>query len=129
MDFSAKRRGGEGDRHVAMQVAAFALENGVLLDVDDDIEIARGTAAHAGFAVAAGAEPRAVLDASGDFQFDARGFFDPTFAATGAAGFLDRAAGALAGRACLRDLEKSARDDDLAAAAAGIARDGLRAGL
>src|SRR6187551_10540 len=40
LDLAAQRCLGEADRHLAMQVVAFALEDGVLLEVDHDVEVA-----------------------------------------------------------------------------------------
>ena len=122
-DLAPEGRGAEADGHFAKQIAFFALENLVLLDVDDHVEVAGRAAAQARFAVAHGAQPRAVLDAGGNLEFDARRRFRAAFAIALAAGALDDLTGAAAARAGLRDLKKSARTDDLPPAAAIAARD------
>ena len=90
------------------RLSSFALEDRVLLDVDDDVKVALLAAADARLAVARRAQPRAVRDPGRDFDFDPAGFFDPAFAVAGVARFLDHLAEAAAARAGLRDLEKSA---------------------
>src|SRR4029434_3618715 len=60
--FAAKRGEGERDWYFAKQVVVLALEDGVLLDVNHDIEIALAAAANARFAIVRGAQPRAVGD-------------------------------------------------------------------
>ena len=51
-NFAAERRHGEGDRHFAIEIVFFALEDRMLLDVNDDIKIAGRSAADSGFAIA-----------------------------------------------------------------------------
>ena len=51
------------DRHPAMDVGAVALEQLVAAHRQEDVEIARRPAAHAGLALAGEADARAVLDA------------------------------------------------------------------
>ena len=100
----------------------------MLLDVNDNIEIALVAAADARFAIVRGAQPRAVGDPGRDLDFDPAGFFGPAFAVADVARSLDHFAESAAARAGLRDLEKSARADDLAAPATGRAGDRARAG-
>src|SRR5687768_3902491 len=50
-DFPAQCRLGKGDRHLAMQVIAIALEYGMRLDMNFNIQIARRAAVHPWFAV------------------------------------------------------------------------------
>ena len=101
VDFTAKCGGGKADGHFAIKVLAVALENIVFLDVDDDVEIATRTATDAGLAVAGDAEARAVVNAGGDFNFDAARQLGATFATAFGARALDRLAGATAARAGL----------------------------
>ena len=68
-DLATEGGGDEGHGNLAEQVVAVAGEDGMLADVDDDIKIAARGTAHAGFAVAAGAEAGAVLDTGGEFEF------------------------------------------------------------
>src|SRR5581483_1330040 len=55
-------------RDLTDQVHAVPLEDAVGLDVDEDVEVARGAALGAGFALAAQHQPLAVVDASGDLH-------------------------------------------------------------
>jgi len=65
-ELAAHRRRHHGHRHPAMQVGAFALEEWVGADRQEDIEIAWRAAAHAGFAFAGEANAGAVFDAGRD---------------------------------------------------------------
>ena len=127
-NLAAERRGREGDRHFAKEIVVLALKDRVFLNVDDDVKVALASSSHPRFAVMAGAQARAMGDPRRDFDFDPAGFFDPTLATAGVARFLNHFAKTAALRAGLRDLEKSARADDLAAPATGRAGDGARAG-
>jgi hypothetical protein len=51
-DLATQCRGGETDRHFAMQVGAVALEDLVLLQVNNDIQVSRRSAVDTGFALA-----------------------------------------------------------------------------
>src|SRR5688572_12759758 len=51
-DLASKCGESEGDRHFTIEIVVFALEDGVLFDVDDDVKIARGAAANSRLAVA-----------------------------------------------------------------------------
>ena len=59
----SQRRLRKTDRHVDERVEPVAPEERVRRDAEIDVEIAGGTAANAGFAVAADANPRTVVDA------------------------------------------------------------------
>src|SRR6476646_1185301 len=74
-------------------------------------------------------QARSVRDPGRDFQFDAACVFRAAFAVARAARLLDDLANPATTRTGLRDLEKSAGADDLAATAAGRAIDGARSGL
>ena len=67
-DFAAERGQRERDRHFAIKIVFFALENFVLLDVNHDVKVALRAAANAGFAVARRTQPRAVADSSRGFS-------------------------------------------------------------
>ena len=108
MDLAAERGGDKGHRHVAEEVFAVTGEDAVLADVDDDVKVTGGGAADAGFAIAAGAEAGAVLDAGGDFEFDARGRLGSSVAAADFARVIEHLARAVAAGAGLGDLEKAA---------------------
>src|SRR5512140_3047367 len=56
----------EAHRHFTAQVVAVALEDFMRSDVEDDVEVARGSAARAGFAIAGRPQTRAGIDTGGD---------------------------------------------------------------
>ena len=70
LEFRAQRRLHDGNRHRAVQVRAFALEERMLLDVEDDVKIAGLPAEGARFAEAIEADAGAILDTGGNFGFD-----------------------------------------------------------
>src|SRR5262249_15015697 len=51
IDFAAQSRNPEWDRHVAVQIVPFAVKDIVLLDVNDHVQIACGSAANASLAI------------------------------------------------------------------------------
>jgi hypothetical protein len=114
---------------LAKQIIAVALENLVRLDMQDDVQVSRWSAASPSLSISGGAEPRAGLDPGGDAQRDFGGEFAPAGAVTRVAGLVDHATGALAMRAGLGDAEDAARADDLTAAAAGGAGSGSGTGF
>ncbi len=63
LDRAAQGRRRHRDRHAAMDVGAVALEDAVRLHREEDIEIARRAAAHAGLAFAGQPDAGSVLDA------------------------------------------------------------------
>ena len=63
VDGAAERQRGELHRHLAVQVVALTVEVRVVGDVEDDVEVALGTAAGAVFALAAEPHPLARRDA------------------------------------------------------------------
>ena len=67
-DFAAERGDGERNRHFAIKIVVFALKNRVLLDVNDDVKIARRAAANSGLAVARGAQTRAIARCRREFS-------------------------------------------------------------
>ena len=87
--------------------------------VEDDIEVSRGPAAHAAFAVAGRAQSGAGVHARRNAHLDFRGSLAAGGAMTGMARFLDDPAGALATRTGLGNAEDAPRADHLAATAAG----------
>ena len=91
----------------------------MLFDVHDNVEIAGGTAADAGFAVARRPQTGTIANARRDFDADAAVLFDSTLASAHLARFFDDLSGAAAARTGLRNLEKSTRTDDLPAPATG----------
>ncbi len=114
---------GKRDRHLAIEVVFLAMEERVLLDVDDDVEIARRAAGGAVLALAVEAQPLAGGDAGGNLDRELALAADAAGAAAGLARLGDRLAGAAAVRARPRDGEEALLVAQLAGAAA------LRAGL
>ena len=105
--FAADGRRGEADGHDAVQVVAVALEDVVLFHAHFDVEVAGRAAVDAGFAVAAGAQAHAVVDAGGDFDFQRFVCFDFALAVAAGAGVVDLFAAAPAVRAGLLHAEKA----------------------
>src|SRR5688572_12798454 len=128
-DLAPKRGEREGDRHFTIKIVVFALENGVLFDVNDDVKVTRGAAANSRLAIARGTQARSIGDAGRNLQLDAAAVFGAPFASAGATWFLDDLADAATTRTGLRNLKKSARADDLPASAAGGTIDRPRARL
>ncbi len=81
-DFAAQRRHGKVDRHFAVQVVAFTLEDGVLFHLHLNVQIACRCAVLARFAFAAQADAVAGIDASRDFNGQGFGFLNATVAVT-----------------------------------------------
>ena len=106
--FSTEGGSRERDRHFAEEIIFLALENRVFLDVDNDVKVAVSATSHPRFAIAAGAQTRAVRDAGRDLDFYAAGFLHPTFAMATLAGPLDYFAKPMTVWAGLRHLKKSA---------------------
>ncbi len=97
----------ERDRNHAVQVVALALKEGVLLDVQDNIQIAGRPAERARFAQAAETDSRAVLHSRGHFGFHHAIAQQATLAFALRAGIGDYAARALASRAGSSDAEEA----------------------
>ena len=101
------------------------MEERVLLDVDDDVEVARRTAGGAVLAFAVEAQPLAGGDAGGNLDRELALAADAARAAAGLARLGDRLAGAAAIRARPRDGQESLLVPQLAGAlalAAGLRR-------
>src|SRR5262249_33509823 len=117
----AERGRGHGDRHAAMRVGAVALKELVRRQRQEDVEIAGGPAAHAGFALARQANARAVLDAGRNVDRQRALARDAARPRTGRAGIVDHLAAAMTGRAGALEREEALRVADAALAAAGLA--------
>jgi len=128
VDFAAQCGGDKGHRHFAEKVGAVAGEDGMLADMDHDVEIPGGGSAQAGFTIAAGAQTGTVLDSGGNLQFNACRGFAAAVAAADFARMVEGLAGSVAAGAGLGDLEKATRSNHLAASAAGRASMEARAG-
>src|SRR6185312_7297412 len=116
---AAERRGREGDRHPAEDVGAVALEELVRLDRQEDVEVARRTAAQAGLALIGQPDARAVLDTGRDVHRQRALLDDAALAGAFGAGVLDHLAASLAGRAGALDGEEALARAHLAVAVAG----------
>src|SRR5688500_18094903 len=127
LDLAAERRGGDGERHLAMQVVVIALAHRVLLDVHLDVQIARRAAVPARLAFAGQAHPVALVHAGRNLDRQRLLQLDAPAAAAGVAGIRDDAAAAVAARAGLRDGERTLGNAHLPGAAAGRTGRRLRA--
>src|SRR5436190_1108532 len=116
LNFSCKCRdfdfGPEGGldklhRNIANKVIAFALEDFVLLDVEDNVQVALRSATGTGFAVPARAQARAGIDPGWNLDFYFRGLLFFSRATAYAARFLDDLARAFTARASLSNAKNS----------------------
>src|SRR4051812_9099147 len=124
----AAKRLGDGDRHLDLEVVALGLEDGRLVHVRDDIEVAGRTAAQAGLALAGQADARTLLHARGDVHAVALDLPQAALARAGRARLLDDGARAATARARPRDGEHALALGLDAAAVAHRADLRLRAG-
>src|SRR5712692_2860550 len=95
------------DRNHALQVVALALKEGVLFDVQDNVQIAGRPAERARFAQARETNSRAVLHSRGHLGFDHARPQHAAFAFALRAGIRDYAARPLAGWAGSSDAEEA----------------------
>src|SRR5262245_11888408 len=112
-DFSAERHGGEVDWNLAEQVVAVAAEERVLLHVDDNVEVAGGTASRSRFALALQAQLLSGGDAFRNLDCDLPLLRDAPGAAAGLARIADDLPGAAALRAGARHGEEPLLEPDL----------------
>lgn len=111
-----------------MQVGSLTREKGMLLDVQDDVEIAGRTAERPRFSERGESDAGAVFNASGNLSVHAALPKDAAFAFALGAGIGDHTAHSLAGGAGAGHAEKSLLIANLPASAAGAAGDGRFAG-
>src|SRR6266581_1844284 len=126
---SAQRRDRKGNRNFTIKIVVVALEDFVLLDVNDDVKIALRSAANTGLAVARGAQPRTLADSGRNLQFNAAQFFHAPLTMTLPTRLLNDLSGAATARACLRKLKESTRTDHLPVTAANGTRNASRTGF
>src|SRR5438105_1146270 len=126
-DLAAKRRGGDGDRHLAVKIVVVAREYRMRLDVDLQIEVAGRAAVHARLAFARKAHAVAFVDPGGNPYRERLLQLDPPAARAHRARIGNHAARAVAARAGLGNGERALRDAHLAGAAAGGAGRRVRA--
>ena len=110
---------------MAVEVVVFAMEDVVVLDVDDDVEIARRAAGGSVLAFAVQAQALAGGDPRGNLRRDLALAPDPSRAAAGLAGLADDLADPAAGRAGPRDREEALLEAQLPRALAMRAGFGL----
>src|SRR5229473_5006811 len=132
-DFAVKRRyfhrpaercSGKAHRHLAGEMAAFPLEDGVLANPDFDIQVAGGTAVSARLTLAVQADPVTGIDPRGHRHRQRLLLAHAALAVAGIAGIADDLAAALAARTGLLDGKNGLLHPHLPLAVAGIA--GLR---
>src|SRR5215469_14575552 len=121
LDRPAECRGREADRHLAAQVLAVTLEDGVLAHVNLDIQITWRSAVAPRLALATESDAIAGVDAGRDFHRQLAAAAYTALSEAGIAGILDDRARAAAPGAGLLQLEKALRNADLPGPAAGIA--------
>src|SRR5690349_4269058 len=129
LDLVAQRELVEGERQLAQEVRAVALEDAVLVLAHDHVQVAARRALVARVALLRHAQAQPVLDTGGDLELDLALLGLLARAAAVGAGVLDRAARSAAARTGGREREEALVAVHLAAAAAGRAHDRLRAGL
>ena len=110
IDLAAEGGLREADRHLAVKVVALALEDAVLLEVDDDVEVAGRAAVHPGLALAGEADAIALVHAGRNFYREGLVALDAPGAAARGAGIGHHLARAVAGRARLLDREEALRE-------------------
>src|SRR5262249_53422593 len=122
VDLRAERRLHHRDRHLAVEVRPFALEQRVRADRDHDVEIAVRTAGNPGLAFTRQAQPRAIVDAGRDPHVERLLALDAALPAAIAAAMAHDLARTRARVARPGDAEEALLEHDLAAAAAAAAR-------
>src|SRR5229473_1668535 len=128
-DLGPQRGLREADRDLADDLGILADEDGVLLHVDHDVQVARRAAPLAGLALARQLEARAGVDARRHLHAEHALVLDLARALARLARVGDHLAGPLAMAARPRDLEEPLREPQLARAVAGRALLGPRSGL
>src|SRR5436190_1088265 len=110
---AAQRRDRKNNRQFTVKIVSFAMKDFVLLDVNDNVKIARWSAANTCLAIARGTQPRTLSNSSRNFQLNTAQFFHASLAMTLPAGFLDNFAGTATAGTGLRNLKERARTDHL----------------
>src|SRR5690606_8698904 len=126
LDLAAQCGGRHADRHLTGKGLAVAYEDLVLFHLDENIQIARGSAAHSGLALARKADPGTGFAASRDVDREGAVLLDPAGAMAGLAGILDDLPLATAGRTGPLDREEPLLGPYPAHARASRAIRGLR---
>ena len=129
LDRAAERRARHADRHRAMEIVAISLEDVVRLHADLDVEIAVRAAVRPRLAVAARADPHALVDAGRNLDLERLVLLEAALAVAGRARLGDELAAAVAGRAGLLDAEEALAHLHRSGAVAGRAADRARSRL
>src|SRR6266850_3555569 len=127
LDTQACLRNADGNG--AVQVGAATLEVGMLLHIEDNVQIASWSAIGPGLAFALHAQAGAGIDAGRNAQLDDSFLLHASLTAAFNAALFDDLAGALASGASARDGEKSLLIGELAPAGASLASDYSGAGF
>src|SRR5213595_1430807 len=126
---AAQRRDRKSNRQFTVKIVSFAMKDFVLLDVNDDVKIARWSATNTCLAIARGTQLRTLSNSSRDFQLNTAQFLHASLAMTLPAGFLDNFAGTATAGTGLRNLTERARTDHLTTTTAGGTGHGARTRL
>src|SRR5579883_1023006 len=121
LDFCAECRLRKGNRDSAAEIAAISFEEGVLFDMQHDVEIASRPSVRARLALPAVTHARAVFDPCWDFHFEFARLQHPSLPTAIRTWVGNHLAGTFASRAGPRNAEESLLITNLAATAAGAA--------
>src|SRR5262249_4623203 len=121
LDVAAQGRLAEGDRHLADEVVAVALEQRVLADAGDHVQVAAGRAGVAGLALAADPDAGAVVHAGRHVDLQRPPGLDPAAAVAVRTGVGDDLAAAAAAGTGLLQAEEALVDEHRPLAAAAPA--------
>src|SRR5438132_3887744 len=120
-DTAAERRGGEAHRHLAAQVLAVALEEGMFAHVHFHIQVPRRTPVASGFSLAREPHAVAVVHSGGHYHRELAGAAHPALPEARVAGIAHDGARPAAARPGPLQLEEALRDAHLPCATAGVA--------
>src|SRR5712671_1000068 len=129
LDRAAERCGRERDRHAAEDVCAVSLKDAMRRDGNENVEIARRSAADADLAFTRQTDAGAVLHTGRNVGRQCLFAVGPALAGARLAGIIDNPSGSLACRAGSLDREEALLDARPSATVAGRARDWFGAGL
>src|SRR5262249_42710688 len=129
LDLAAERGENHGDRHPAMQIRAFTLEECMRADGEKNVEVAGWSAAHARLAFARKPDTGAVLDPWGHIYLERALARHSPRAGTGGTRVVDHLTATQAGWTGPLQGKKSLGVTDASLTAASRTRFGSRAGL
>src|SRR5437762_12697996 len=79
---AAQRRDRKSNRQFTVKIVSFAMKDFVLLDVNDNVKIARWSAANTCLAIARGTQRRTISNSSRNLQLNTAQFFHASLAMT-----------------------------------------------